>query len=194
MQTKMKCPVNGKDGLAQRLAGKEIVAEIDRVEPGILLAVGCKPPLRGGVLAILFICAILRGNEFRLEWDNFVMARGHQSCPQHRVEILLLALAALPCRAIVTMDFVGVEIFGAVQGDEDMTSQPLELVEPFHAFQDRNRFGKDRMKQLRLRRIEHVPDLVVGRKLGYIEQGLAIRTCMLVLKPPLESRETTGSA
>ena len=68
-----------------------------------------------------------------------------------------------------------------------MISQPPERVQAaIGAFQDCNRFGKDRMKQLWLCWIQYVPDLVVGGNLGYIEQGLAIRTCMLVLKPPLK--------
>jgi len=84
------------------------------------------------------------------------------------------------------VDALGVEIFGPVQGDEDMISQPPERVEAaVHALQDCDRLDKDRIKQLRLRRIQHVPDLIVGGNPRYIEQGLAIRTCMLVLKPPL---------
>jgi hypothetical protein len=41
------------------------------------------------------------------------------------------------------------------------------------------------MKPLGFHRIQHVPDLVVSENLGNIEQSLAIRTPMSVLKPSL---------
>ena len=45
------------------------------------------------------------------------------------------------------MDFLGAEIFGAVQSDEDMTSQPLERVKAaLHALQNCERLGEHRMK------------------------------------------------
>ena len=53
-------PVDGENLLAQRLAGKEIIAEINRIEPGIVRPVGPQPPLGGGILAVLFLRAILR--------------------------------------------------------------------------------------------------------------------------------------
>ena len=68
------------------------------------------------------------------------------------------------------MDFVGREIFRAVESDQHMPFQPPELVQPaVHAFQDRDRLGKNRIKQIRLRWIQHVPDPVIRGNLGYIE-------------------------
>ena len=68
------------------------------------------------------------------------------------------------------MDLLGGEIFSAVESDQHMLSQPPELVQAaVHAFQDRDRFGKNRIKQIRLRWIQHVPDPVIRGNLGYIE-------------------------
>jgi len=137
-------PVDGADGLAQGLAGEQIVAEIDRAKPGVVRPVGRQPPLRSGVLTVLFFRAILRGNEFWFERDDLVVPGSDQSYPQHRVEILLLALAALPGRAIVSMDVLGAEILGPVEGDQHMVSQPLERLQAaLQPFQDRDRIGED---------------------------------------------------
>ena len=46
--------------LAERLAGEQIVAEIDRVKRGVALAVRGQPALRGLVLAILLLRPVLR--------------------------------------------------------------------------------------------------------------------------------------
>src|SRR5215831_19846904 len=125
-----------------------------------------------------------------LSWPGAMQAKGidgSHGCSQHGVEILPLALATLPGRAILTMDLLGGEIFSAVQGNQHMRSQPPELIQAaVHAFQDRDRFGKNRIKQIRRRWIEHVPDAVIRGDLGDIEQGLAIRTGMVVFKPPLK--------
>src|SRR5580693_6636728 len=126
--------------LAQGLAGEQVVAEIDRIEPGVACAVGHQPPLSSGILAVLLFRAILRRDEFRLERDNLVVPGRDQRRPQHRMEILLLSFAAQPGRAMSTMDGLGTEIFGAIQGNQHMPSEPAEGVQAAgHPFQRRNR-------------------------------------------------------
>jgi len=56
--------------------------------------------------------------------DDVVVPGSDQGCPEHRVEILLVVLAALPRRAIVTTDFLGAEILGPVQDGEDRHERP----------------------------------------------------------------------
>jgi hypothetical protein len=56
-----------QDGLAKRLAGEQVVAEIDRIECGVAPSMRGQPALGGGVLAILLLRAVLRGDEFRLQ-------------------------------------------------------------------------------------------------------------------------------
>ena len=58
--------VNLADGLAEGLAGEEVVAQIDRIEPGVARAVHGEPGLGGGVLAGLFFGSVLRRNELEL--------------------------------------------------------------------------------------------------------------------------------
>ena len=80
--------------LAQRLTGKQIIAEIDRIEPCIACRMGGEPTLGCGVLAILFFRAVLRYDEFRLERHNLVVTGSDQGRPQHGMEILLAGFAA----------------------------------------------------------------------------------------------------
>ena len=51
-------------GLAQGLAGEQVVAEIDRIELGVARPVAGQPSLGGGVLAVLLFRTVLRRNEF----------------------------------------------------------------------------------------------------------------------------------
>jgi hypothetical protein len=45
------------------------------------------------------------------------------------MEILLLSFAAQPGRAMSTMDGLGTEIFGAIQGNQNVASEPAESVQ-----------------------------------------------------------------
>jgi hypothetical protein len=102
------------------------------------------------------------------------------------MEILLLSFAAQPGRAMSTMDGLGTEIFGAIQGNQHVASEPAESVQAArHPFQRRNRIGKHRMKSFRLGRIEHVANMIVAGNLGDREQARAVRASMPKLEPPL---------
>src|SRR5712691_3267365 len=60
-------------GLAEGLAGEQVIAEIDRIEPGVARPVAGQPSLGGSVLAILLFRAVLRRDEFWFEWDNLIV-------------------------------------------------------------------------------------------------------------------------
>src|SRR5215831_17473244 len=176
-------PVDRGDRFAQGLTGEQVVTEINRIEPCVLLTVGRQPSLGRCVLAVLLFGAILRGNEFRFERDHLVMSGSDQGRSQHGVEILGPALAALACRAVRAMDFLGTVIFGSVQGDQYMIAQSAEGVQAIrYALQCCDHFSEDRIEQFRLRRIQHGSNLIVGGNLGDVEQGLAIRARMVILE------------
>lgn len=61
-------------GLAERLAGEQLVAEIDRIEGAVGPAVRGQPAFGGGVLAILLLRPVPRGDERRLQRDDLVVA------------------------------------------------------------------------------------------------------------------------
>ena len=89
-------PVEGEDGLAQGLAGEEIVAEINRVEPGILLAVGREPPLRCGVLAVLFFRAILRSPSISKTMPISIAVTPQRFCQAQGVTVDQVHVQATP--------------------------------------------------------------------------------------------------
>ncbi|MGA2291602.1 DUF2927 domain-containing protein, partial [Bradyrhizobium sp.] len=179
-------PVDVAHGLAQRLAGEQVVTKKDRIEPCVARAVGGQPSLGRGVLAVLLFRAILRRDEFRLERDNLVVSGRDQCRPEHRMEILGLSFAAQPGRAMPTMDVLGAEIFRSIQGDQHMIPQPTKSIQAVgHRFQRRDRIGKHRMKPFRLCRIQHVANMVVAGDLGDPEQALAVRTPVPLLQPQL---------
>ena len=95
----------GEHGLAHRLVGKQIVAEVDRVEPGIVGTVGGQPATCRTALTILFLRAILRGDELWLERHDMIVPRCNQGGTQHGMVVLGLAIAAPPLRALLAVDF-----------------------------------------------------------------------------------------
>ena len=66
-------PVDGAHSRADRLAGEQVVTEIDRIEPGVTGAVSREPTPSGTALAILFLAAIVRGNELRRQREHAVV-------------------------------------------------------------------------------------------------------------------------
>jgi hypothetical protein len=66
------------DGLDDRLVSIEIVAEVDRPEPGDAGAVVDQPALGGGALAILLLAPVLGGDELRRQRQDLgVAGRDH---------------------------------------------------------------------------------------------------------------------
>jgi hypothetical protein len=66
--------------LADRLAGVEVVAEIDGIEPGIAWAMGNEPASRRPALAILLVVPILRHDKLGLQ-------RHHSIVPPLRLRV-----------------------------------------------------------------------------------------------------------
>src|ERR1700692_1866829 len=73
--------------LADRLAGVEIVAEIDGIEPCIAWAMGGEPASRRHALAVLLVVPILRHDELRLQRYDPAMAWRYQRRGHQRMEI-----------------------------------------------------------------------------------------------------------
>src|SRR5258708_28574492 len=107
--------VGGEHRLAERLAREQIVAEIDRIELGVVRAMGREPALRRPVLAVLLLGAVLRDDEFRLQRDDLVMTGRHQRRSQHGVVILHLSLTPQTTRALRAMDVPRTMMFRAVE-------------------------------------------------------------------------------
>jgi len=52
---------------ADRLAGEQVVAQIDRLQPGVASAVTLQPAPNRPALAVLLVVTVLRHDEFRLQ-------------------------------------------------------------------------------------------------------------------------------
>ena len=176
--------------LTERLAGEQIVAEINRVERAITLAVGGQPALRRHVLAILLHRPVLRDDEFRFQRDDLIVPRCHHRCRQHAVVIFGPALASDAGRAVRAMDLLRAVILGPVERYQHMATQPAEHVE---AAVDPpkliDRFCEYRVQQRWRGRVEQVPNVIVAGDFGNAEQTGAVRTPMPFLKLSLMCQE-----
>src|SRR5208337_5146980 len=81
------------------------------------------------------------------------------------------------------------EILGPVEGDERSAAEPTERL-AHHGFDqqllDALEAGRE---QSRVRAVEHVPDVIVGRDFLNSEQGLAVRPSLAPLQRPLEGQK-----
>src|SRR5260370_7023851 len=84
--------------LADRLAGVEVVAEIDGIEPCVAWAMGGEPASRRHALAILLVVPVLRNDELWLQRNDPAMARRDQRRRHQRMEIFGRAAAPLARR------------------------------------------------------------------------------------------------
>jgi hypothetical protein len=87
---------------------------------------------------------------------------------------VLSVFAAPPGRTVRTIDGLGTEIFGAVEGNQHMTVGAAELFKPAGLFQRRKHCGERRIEQRRRRRIEHGANMIVGGNFGDAKQTLAV--------------------
>ena len=119
----------GAHRLAHRLAGVEVVAEVDRVEAGVAAGVPVEPAPGRPALAVLLGVAVLRHDEFRLERHDALVAGRHQGGGQQGVEVLGPAAAHLR-RAVRAVQPGGAEVLGPVQRDQHPALQAAELRQP----------------------------------------------------------------
>src|SRR5258708_20374069 len=85
--------------LADRLAGVEVVAEIDGIEPCVAWAMGGEPASRRHALAILLVVPVLRNDELWLQRNDPAMARRDQRRRHPPMHIFRPVAAALAPRA-----------------------------------------------------------------------------------------------
>src|SRR4051812_50094446 len=104
-----------KHRLAHRLAGTEIVAEVDRVQSFVAGAVPLEPAPHGAALAVLLVGTVLRPDELRLERDHRGTARGHDGGAQQGVEGLGRLAFSGAGGGVPTLDLAGAVGLGAAQ-------------------------------------------------------------------------------
>ena len=87
------------------------------------------------------------------------------------------------------VDLAGAEILGAVEGDQHVIAEPAEVIQAAGLLKLVQHRGIDRMQQVRLGRIQHGADVVIGRDAGQAEQAFAVRAPVAFLQPALVGQE-----
>ena len=118
------------DGAGERLAGVEVVAEIDRAEAGEGGPMRGEPALGGGALAILLLRPVLRRDELRRPGQDLGVARRHQAGAEEGVEVLDAAIRAAAARALRAADLARAEVLAAVERDQQPPVQAVEGRQP----------------------------------------------------------------
>jgi hypothetical protein len=156
------------------LTGEEIVAQIDgpqRPQPGVMLV---KPAFDGVSLAILFFDAILRRDELRRQRYDFGVAGRDHRRRQHGVIRFNLAVGALARETMRAAQLLRAKELGSIPGDECSATQPAEGLTQGRLRQQGFQTLEAGREQRRVRFVEHVADVVVGRNFLDAEQALAI--------------------
>jgi hypothetical protein len=175
--------------LAHRLAGMEIVAEIDRVQPFVAGAVPFEPAPHGAALAVLLVVTILRPDELGLKRHHLGMARSHDRGAEQGVEILGRLTFPGAGGAVRTLDLRRAVVLGTVERDQHVRTEPPESLDPAGALERRNRLAKAREQVIGRDRIEHGADVIVAGDAVDAEQGLAVRAAVAGLELALMIQE-----
>jgi hypothetical protein len=185
----------GLKRLDHALAGEEVVGQIHRTQRLQARAVLHEPALDGVALAVLLLGAVLFDDDPRIksadrrERDDLGMSRRDHRRTQHGMIALDLAVAALARLAMRAGDLLAAEILGAVEGDERSAAEPAERLAHRRFEKQSLRVREARREQSRIRAVEHVPDIIVGRDLLGPEQGLAIRPSLAFLQLSLKGQK-----
>jgi len=130
--------------------------------------------LGGIALTVLFLGAVLLGDELRHQRHGHVVARRDDGRRQNGVVKFGLSIRALARQAMRTTELVRTEIFGSVQGDQRAAAKALELVHAALLPQRLNHLIERGLQMRRMNRVEHRPDVSVRRNFRHAEQCMAI--------------------
>src|SRR5208337_3567829 len=102
------------------------------------------------------------------------------------LDLAVAAFARLAMRAVVQ---IIAETLGLVEGDECCAAEPAERLAHTGLDQQLLDALEAGREQSRVRAVEHVPDVIVGRDFLNSEQGLAVRPSLAPLQRPLEGQK-----
>ena len=114
------------DGSDDRLAGKQIVAEIDRLKMGEASAMPGQPAFRSVAFAILLPGPVLRRDELRRQGQDLLVAGGHHAGTQEGVEVFRAAVRAPARRTLRAFDLARAEVLGPIERDWHSPIQALD--------------------------------------------------------------------
>ncbi len=145
-----------------------------------------EPALGRVALAILLLRAVLRGDEFRRQWQNVLVSRCHDAGAEERMEILGRAVRTLARRAPRAMNLARAVVFGAVQRDQDPSAEALERGEHLRCL---DRLDEQPIEGRGRGAIQHLADVIVAGDGGNAEQGLAVGASLSLRQDALMRQE-----
>ena len=178
------------DGGNDRLAGKQIVAEIDRPEVSEVGAVPGQPPFRGIALAVLLLRPILRRDKFRRQGQDLLVARCDHAGTQEGVEVFGAAIGAPPCRTLLAFDLARTEVLAPIERDRH---PPVKTLERCQWPRCLDRLHEQSVECRRRSAVQHQADVVVGGDRRHAEQRLAVRPTVPLRQRLLMPKERRAS-
>ena len=153
-----------------------------------------EPALDGVSLAILFFGAVLRCDELRHQRDDFGMARRDDRRRQHGVIRLNLAVGAFARQAVRAAELLRAKRTRFHPKRRAFYPQSAEGLAQWRLGQQSFQTFETGGEQRRVRFVEHVADVIVGRNFLDAEQALAIRPAMAFLQSALNRTGKKRSA
>ena len=177
------------DGLGDRLAGEQVVTEVDRPQVLQAPAVGGQPALGGSALAVLLLGPVLGRDELRHQGQRHGVAGCYDRGSEHGMVALDAAVGALARQAPRAAELLRAEVFRAVEGDQHAPAKPRERRQAAAPAQHVEHLVEGGLQVRRMHGVEHRPDVVVGRDRGHAEQGPAVRRRASLLQAALVGQE-----
>ena len=147
------------------------------------------PTFDGVALAVLFLGAILRRHELGKQRDDLGVPGRHDRRRQHGVIALDLAVGALARQAMRAAELLRTEIFRSIPGDQGPSAKPAKSLAHWRLGEQLLEARETGLQQRRVRRVQHVADIIVGGNLLDPEQRLAVRTTVPFLQCALKRQE-----
>jgi hypothetical protein len=150
--------------------GGEPILDHDQLQVGMLAAQVFQQPLGGVALAVVLLGPIRLEDRLGGEGEHLLVVRMHQHGTQHLVVVGDGAVAVVLFAALLAMDGVGGEVAGTVQGEEVMTPQVAEPLQPLAALQGAEQPLVEGVQQAGVHLVEALPKAgVAGGALNAVQ-------------------------
>ena len=160
------------NGLANRLAGVQGVAEVYRLVGLVSGRIAIQPSFQRVEFAVLLGCMVLRPNELRPQRHHAVVVGGHQRGRKYCVKILNLASAAAGSSAAQLAMHLGRAMkLSAVQRDQASLAQPAKRLRSSKLLSQHRQYRVKRtIERLRRNPVQALANVVVARNPSHPEQ------------------------
>jgi hypothetical protein len=164
-----------EDQTAEGLMSVDVVAQKrDGSVAAVEFEVCLEPALAGSDPSILLLVAVLGGDVFGTQGEDFGATGGHHDRGQGLVKIDPRSLLGSEVRATRPVDLRRRTVTGAVQRDERGLVDPAKVPQQSLVPQGIQNLVEERMQRLRRDRIQHLSDLIIAGDRGDAEEALGV--------------------